>query len=154
MVVGKYGGLLIWPRGEKERAAFFARPFPPNATAMPVNDSLDSRQSHPSSGEFVLVMKTLEGAEKPARMCWVESGTVVPDVIGELPVAMRPAKLDTSRFTLGGKFPCVAQQVLKRNSDQMGSHERFNAFFNQELYPALRFGFLQFHCHGSGDRAH
>src|SRR5713226_5514147 len=97
-------------------------------------------------------MKTLEGAEKPARMCWVESGTVVPDVIGDLPVAMRPAKLDTSRFTLRGKFPCVAQQVFKRNSDQMRIDERLEAFFNPELHPALRLSFLQLPGHRSGDR--
>src|SRR5712691_5911470 len=98
-------------------------------------------------------METLEGAETPARMCWVESGTVVPDVIGELPVAMRPAKLDTSRFTLRGKFPRIAKQVLKCNSHQMGIDERFEAFFNPEFHPALRLGSLQFQGHGSGDRS-
>src|SRR6266849_6012668 len=97
-------------------------------------------------------METLEGAEKPVRIGWVKSGAIVTNVVGEPPVARRPPEFDTSRFTLRGKFPCVAQQVFKRNSDQMGIHERFKAFFNQELNSALRFGFLQFHGHGSGDR--
>jgi len=96
-------------------------------------------------------MKTLEGPEKPIRMGWVESGTVVSNVVGEAPAAMHPAKLDTSGFMLRGKFPRIAKQVLKRNSYQMGIDERLEAFFNPKLSSALRLSFLQLHGNGSGD---
>lgn len=92
------------------------RTLSPDAAAVPVNDPLDGRQSHPSSGEIILIVKALEGAKKSIGVSWVESGTVVSNVVSEPPVMTRFAKLDTSGFTLGGKFPGVAKQVLKRNS--------------------------------------
>src|SRR5258708_9005810 len=126
--------------------------FRPNAAAVSVNDPLDSRQSHTCSREVGLVMKTLEGAEKPIRIGRVESGAVVSNVVGESAVALRPAKLDTSRLTLRGKFPRIAKQVLKRDSDQMGIDERPEVFFNPELSSALRLRFLQLFGNGPGDQ--
>src|SRR6266849_7057331 len=97
-------------------------------------------------------METLEGAEKPVRIGWVKSGAIVTNVVGEPHIATRPPEFDTSRFALRGKFPRIAKQVLKHNSDQMRIDERLEAFFNPELHPAFRLSFLQVDGHRSGDR--
>src|SRR5258708_21224669 len=141
----------LYQRKVKCRASLNG-PFRPNAAAVSVNDPLDRRQSHTCSREVVLVMKTLEGAEKPIRIGRVESGAVVSNVVGESAVALHPAKLDTSRLTLRGKFPRIAKQVLKRDSDQMGIDERPEVFFNPELSSALRLRFLQLFGNGPGDQ--
>jgi hypothetical protein len=94
--------------------------FRPNAAAVPMDDPLNRRQSHPRSREVVRVMEALEGAEEPLGVGRVESSAVVSDEIGKVPVAMRLPKLNTSGFTLGGEFPGVPDQVFKCNSHKMG----------------------------------
>ena len=88
----------------------------PDAAAVPVNNPLDGRQSHASSGEIVFVMKTLEGAEKPVCVGWVESRAVVPNIIGGSSVRMGLAELNTSSLALRGELPGIPKQVLKRDS--------------------------------------
>jgi hypothetical protein len=66
---------------------------------------------------------------------------------------MRPAKLDVGGFTLRGKFPRIAQQILKADAYQVGIDAGLETFSNPKLSPALRLSFLQLLGNGSCDGA-
>src|SRR5512135_3912235 len=67
---------------ERKRGPLFRLSFAPDASVVPMDDPLDRGQADARSIEFCRGMQPLERSEELIRISHVESGPIVPDIIG------------------------------------------------------------------------
>ena len=73
--------------------------------------------------EFSGAGKTLEGDEEFFRVRLVETGSVIPNETGRLPVDFRQAEFNDRLLLLAGVFPGVAEEVVQDHLEQV-AHPR------------------------------
>ena len=95
-------------------APSFEPPFRPCPAAVALRDTLDDRQTHSGSFEFLRPVQALEHTEQFMDISVVESDPIVAnpihDLLGMLGVSA-PADLDSRAFAGTGVFQCIGQQI-------------------------------------------
>src|SRR5258708_21063951 len=98
-------------RGEMEVGTVVCWAWALEAPAMPLNDSLHSRQADARPLEFVVAMQALENAEQFVVVIRVEACPVISDEKGLLSITLQTANFNAGDFSPARKLKRISQQV-------------------------------------------
>src|SRR5258708_39555309 len=87
-------------QGEKKRSTFTHPGLSPDASAMTMNDSLDTGQTHPGSFELLIRVQPLENAQEFPSMFHVKTRAVIPDKVNPFPTLLPPTHSHDEIFLL------------------------------------------------------
>src|SRR5260221_4513752 len=104
---------------EIERGPGVFHAFRGNESTVPRNDSLDRGQADPGAFEFGLVVQPLKCAEQLARVGRVEADAVVTRKEGGRISDRSLSDLDSCVHPLSGEFPCVPEEILENDREQV-----------------------------------
>src|SRR5437867_1571095 len=110
-------GLLCCPRvvllsvqREVDRGAFLDLSFGPDASAMPLDDSLYGGKPYAHAWKLREFVQPLEGREQLVHIRHVEARAIVSHVIGGFALDWRLVELDSRGRVFAGELPCVGEQ--------------------------------------------
>src|SRR4051812_3749823 len=138
--------IVVLPRTEIESRAMAGSRLRSQRPAVAMHHALHGRQAHPGAREVALVVKALESAEQARGIGHVESGAVVGDEADLLAALLARADPDDSQVDLAGELPCIGEQVLQGDRDQLAVTANADAFL--DLPSDLALGLAPAQCGG------
>src|SRR5581483_1112429 len=98
-------------QGEKECRALIDVGFRPNASSVPMNNTLNDGQPDAGALVFFGAVQALENAEKFIGIFHVKADPVIPHVIDGRAVVVVAADLDERCLTTTGILQCIRNQI-------------------------------------------
>src|SRR5882724_6008525 len=98
-------------------------------------------------------MQALKDTEQFLGMEHVETGSVVADEIGRVPLANRCRELDARRIARSGELPRIAEQILEHHPEQPPIAFRNEIGRDRGLDAPIRLGALQLEIDAAGQCA-
>src|SRR5450755_1952666 len=122
----------------------------PDASSMPVDNSVDRCKPYARSWEPRLLVKALERSKEPFSVGHIEPCPVVTDEVGRDAVGLGESELDDRLSLACAELPGISQQVLEHDLQKTAVSLGDHSTHDQRLDLPLRAGLLEFRGNGPG----